>query len=658
MSVKTLNGVLSGFMTVTKTLIVAAMFGLSLAGCSDYSINSSQPPAPPTGSGPGSGGGTTPAALAVSSVSPSENMTGVSTAATIVISFNQSVSTTSAQNNVTVSNTQGTISVNGPTVTFIPSSGLQANTSYTVTVRGGTGGITDLNNTPLSQNKTWSFITGAISTIGQRSIRLIPTVTTPGSNELVSLGIPFPPNSLTDASRVRILDEQNNEIPAYVNPIAYWHYTTNAQAIRSVLVQFRVNMTGSTARTISFDYSSARTQSIAAEDYISGLTAGKSSAEIPRILAALSPEWLTASQVAGIQVTRSANTAFVDYENWFQTFYATAKNYSYTAAYDDWLFDRVTAIYKQYVRTGSTDYLQEAYNSAGYYRTHIDTSGSCVGSFRMTGKNCDLKYNYTEALALHYLLTGDSRYLPTIQIVADSWMNTNWPNFAYQYVPGADFWTERHAGMGWLAAIHAYQILGGATLRDRVDSYANAYFTHLASPPDGLGADGCWRHNSADHDQYEFNVQYAGCSPWMTTIIMDAMWQFYQMNGDTRVGPAARGFANFMESYGWRPDDSYARSGAISSYYFASSKVPVSTYANGDTGVNGNSMDWYTDEHNLGLLFAYALATHFTTDPVIKATYTNRIAQLRTVFTYGAIPTHRAFNWAFRGTSPFIYLLQ
>jgi len=470
------------------------------------------------------------------------------------------------------------------------------------------------------------------------TIRLIPATTSPGTNELVSLAIPFPPDTLTDASRLRILDENGNEVPAYVAPKVYWYFKPNTAAIRSVLVQFRRSFSSSAEQRVTFDYSAPRLQNLAAPNYAEGLMIGKSSTEIPRILPALTAEWLTSSLVAGPQITKGQNTAYPDYETWFEAYYAQARNYDYSADYTVWLFDRATAIYKQYIRTGNPDYLREAYNSATFYRSRINTSGSCIGSFNLGGKNCDAKYNYTEPFALHYMLTGDDRFVQTIRDVAEGWNN----GFDPDYTVGNGFWTERHAGFGWLAAIHAYEALGTQSYRDRMNYYANTLFAHVTTPPDGQGADGCWRHDANDHDASEFDSNYAGCSPWMTTMILDAMWQYWFITSDTRVGPAARNFASFMQSYGWAASDR--------SYYFASSKVPASQYA--------NSQDADTDLHNMEMIFIYSMAYGFDTNSANRLAYTSRITTARSIFTYGAISTKRAFNWAFRGTSAFVHLMR
>ncbi|MGD0088697.1 MAG: Ig-like domain-containing protein [Planctomycetota bacterium] len=55
----------------------------------------------------------------------------------------------------------GTVSYSGVTAVFIPKSNLASSTLYTVTVKGGAGGATDLAGNPLASNFVWSWTTGA-----------------------------------------------------------------------------------------------------------------------------------------------------------------------------------------------------------------------------------------------------------------------------------------------------------------------------------------------------------------------------------------------------------------------------------------------------------------------------------------------------------------
>ena len=65
-----------------------------------------------------------------------------------------------------------------------------------------------------------------------------------GDDVAVTVGIPFAPGQLQDVARVRILDAQEHEIAAHVEPMLYWY--PNKRSIRAVRAQFRAHLTGDT----------------------------------------------------------------------------------------------------------------------------------------------------------------------------------------------------------------------------------------------------------------------------------------------------------------------------------------------------------------------------------------------------------------------------
>jgi hypothetical protein len=68
-----------------------------------------------------------------------------------------------------------------------------------------------------------------------QTITLTPNAGT-GDHELINLKIPFPPGVLSNAGNVRILDDQGNEVAAFVKPLLTWHFRDGS--VRAVKVQF------------------------------------------------------------------------------------------------------------------------------------------------------------------------------------------------------------------------------------------------------------------------------------------------------------------------------------------------------------------------------------------------------------------------------------
>lgn len=112
-------------------------------------------------------------APAVSSVSPLANSTGVQTNVRPSVTFSEIIDpSTVTTSTFTLKNgtltVAGAVSVSGNSITFIPSSALSGNTSYTV---AATKGIKDIAGNPLVTEYTWGFTTGTVPDL------VAPTVT-------------------------------------------------------------------------------------------------------------------------------------------------------------------------------------------------------------------------------------------------------------------------------------------------------------------------------------------------------------------------------------------------------------------------------------------------------------------------------------------------
>ncbi|MCU1311003.1 MAG: hypothetical protein JWO20_2128, partial [Candidatus Angelobacter sp.] len=104
----------------------------------------------------------------VTSVSPSANSTGATTSTSVTATFNEQMTANSISGSTfqlrDSSNNQvgATVTYNSGTNTAVlqPTSALATSATYTATIAGGTGGVTDLAGNAMTSNFTWSFTTG------------------------------------------------------------------------------------------------------------------------------------------------------------------------------------------------------------------------------------------------------------------------------------------------------------------------------------------------------------------------------------------------------------------------------------------------------------------------------------------------------------------
>lgn len=154
------------------------------------------------------------------------------------------------------------------------------------------------------------------------------------------------------------------------------------------------------------------------------------------------------------------------------------------------------------------------------YRAGITGTGSAT-RIGVPSSSDDLKYHYTQGLAVHYLLTGDDRFREAAENVAvrahDLWTSPG-------YAGGSDFWTERHAGFGLLAYEWAAAVSDdkAALFAGWAAAAVSAYLDVQATYPVGYTntSERCFAHSAAAHGE---SFGYFGCSPWMSAILADGL---------------------------------------------------------------------------------------------------------------------------------------
>lgn len=482
----------------------------------------------------------------------------------------------------------------------------------------------------------------------------------------VSVGIPFAPGILKDAAKVRVLGADGVEIPAHVQSTLLWHFRDDS--IRAVRAQFAIPMDGSTA-TAYFTIDRPRTLEGTGWPYVEGLVDGEAGLRVPAVLATLTPEWLTASLIAGPQLPAQRGNA---YDGYVDTQFAWAEK---LPAEDStaWLFDRTTTLFKQYVRTGRADYLRAASLSYRFYMGHLRRSGrpfpyslnphECVGGWQFMKVNpCDVKYIYVEPILLALGLTGDDSEHDTALVshMIGLWASGGWSGISGAYTRLDQPFTERHAGLGLIQVVSAFEVTGDIDYRRDMERRIGALSAHQQRNPDGLPADGSWRHSWQVHEgeAYDPATDVRGASPWMSENIVDGLWHAWLVVEDARIPPMLTAFGRYLEKYGWIDtaalitpthdwrDPCSGPDGQIA-WYWSSSSAPVERLAKIE-----DSDGWYSDYHNVELALAVAAARYFETDAVQRAALNRRLARLAGSYSVACAKvdkTPRRFNWNNRG---------
>jgi hypothetical protein len=344
-------------------------------------------------------------------------------------------------------------------------------------------------------------------------VHLVPQAGVAGAQR-INFAVPLWPGALADAADVRV-EHEGSELATYARALA----SHGDGSVRSVQIQIEIDVVGETDVEVHFGTPAPiALDPVAVADTLV-LPDGT---EGPRVWALLPAAWLADSGVAGPQLPESDTQGSA-------TAWATLCDEdaygidAFVAAMGDtgsWLYDRGTALYRGYVRSGAASPLQSAYRETAIYVAGSTGRGVDV-QIPVPGAADDLKYHYAQHAAIHYLLTGDDRFREYAEDIAarahDLWGDPG-------YAGGADFWTERHAGFALLAYVWA-----GIVSDDRGDvfaGWADEAVTAYVAVQDGFppGYDDpdarCFAHTAEAHGE---DFGYVGCSPWMSAILADGL---------------------------------------------------------------------------------------------------------------------------------------
>ncbi len=358
------------------------------------------------------------------------------------------------------------------------------------------------------------------------TVQLVPAAGQSGT-QVVNFAVPLP-RGMTSAPAVRVA-HGGNDLDSYRRGLGAY----DDGSLRAIQIQVQLEISGPTSLELAIGATGGGDR--AAVDVATTLVAADGT-QGPKVWVLLPPAWMAGSGAFGRIVPQAeiAGTPLdawggvCDYDRWDTDAFIAQQ-----ASRDVWLFDRATAMYRGYAITGDAAPLASAYREAAIYRAGVTGRGSATRISIPTAAD-DLKYHYTQGMALHWLLTGDDRFRDAAEDVAvrthDLWTDPG-------YAGGADFWTERHAGF----ALHAYEWAAmvsddqAATFRGWADAAVATYLDMQATwPSSWTDRDArCFAHSADAHGE---GYGYNGCSPWMSAILADALEVHATRVGGTRAG--------------------------------------------------------------------------------------------------------------------------
>ncbi len=472
-------------------------------------------------------------------------------------------------------------------------------------------------------------------------------------HELVSFGLPLPPDFLSDPQHVRVVSESGQEISAAVRVLEPWRIGGREGSIRSLLIQFKLDFSHERTKRIKIVFQQRRQKNESSFVSIAETLLEEDGLKGPRVLALLPARWLCASGIVGPQTPAAESGPYRPYDQFVERNFPGSLAYLNSQVYSEWLFDRTTAYYKMYVRSGDSKFFDAAYHTAHFVRLHTKMDGPNAGIFMLKGP--DLKYVYPRAMHLHYLLTGDERMREAGKIMAQYCLKNQHPVYrpeTLKPVPlgidperGRNFWTLRHQGYGLLGILHGWELTGDRAYWAKARECVDAYYKHQRQPPDGREPDGSLRQDWALYDPNEATFKGA-TSAWMMALLLDPLFHYWTLSGDRRVPQMMIKWCDFLDRQGMVPDGSKA-------YYV------INCFAALDPKQEPGALGPDMEMHNPEMAYTFALGIFFSNDPKRVAIYRKRFDQLFPLaILLDVNHPARAFNWAFQFSSQLVYFMQ
>lgn len=460
------------------------------------------------------------------------------------------------------------------------------------------------------------------------TVQLVPQDGVAGTQR-INFAVPLWPAAVTDGDAVTVRHD-DIDLPCSRRTLALHR----DGSVRAVQIQIELDVGSGTEIEVAFGEAGATIDAIAVADTL----VTPDGTQGPRVWALLPAQWLADSGVTGPQLPVAATTGDAtawaercDYEAWGYDAFDTAAGDT-----GSWLYDRGTALYRGYARSGELVPLQSAYRETARYVADSSGSGDAL-QIPVPGAADDLKYHYAQHAAIHYLLTGDDRFREYAEDLAAR-VHTLWPDPGYG--GGADFWTERHAGFALLAYVWAAMVSDdeAASIDAWADDAVAAYLAVQQDFPPGYDdADArCFAHEAEAHGE---DYGYVGCSPWMSAILADGLDAWIRERDDATAATAKQALARLGRIVARDGLDGDGRP-----YYWMG------------VGTDADEIDEY-DEHWGESAYVVALAWWHDgrTDDALH----DAAAALVTGFAnHGEIGQLRSFNWQCRSAVATPWYLQ
>jgi hypothetical protein len=381
---------------------------------------------------------------------------------------------------------------------------------------------------------------------GTRGDDAIPVLVTAdqgaGTDAVVSLGVPFPPGALRDAS-LALVDPFGASVPRDARILARWPADGS---VRSVLVAFKATLAPGEAKVFRLKRDAQ------------GRAATIAPSPDGPFTASLPASWYAESLVTGASLPVTSDARFAAYESRLERGLAEM-NPPYESHGVDCerttnhrtYYDGPHAFFQRFARNPSPSSYRRARAEAGWYRAH---ELRFVDGRAMAVEVCERK-DWTPARPLawdvlrrmtgqgmldDHLLTGDPAAREAVLAMGEALLRD-----LPALVDGRENTlrvTERNMAWTLMGLAAAYALEPRADLRRAMTQVVDDAIAWQAA-----GKSGAFEHDIARPDPEECARGPRGASPFMTSLLVDALIDYQSVTHDGRVADVVRRVATWYE---------------------------------------------------------------------------------------------------------------
>ena len=351
---------------------------------------------------------------------------------------------------------------------------------------------------------------------------------------VVSLGVPFPRGALGDESRLRVVDGSGAERPIHVAVLARW---PQDGSIRSALVALRATLARGEEERLEIEYGAPRT---------SASPGALAPAPDGPAVAVLESEWYVRSGVSGAHVTREENTRFAEFDAELDS-RLTSMSPAYTTygvscggtTNHRTYYDGPHGLWQRFLRSADADRYRRAREESEWYRDNelewhegralavqvCEDDGWTPSSKldwgvirRMTG----------QGMLDDYLLTGDPAAREAVVAMGEAFVRSLPAQRGGR--ENSLLVTERNLAWTIMGVAAYYALDSRDEVREALESLVDEAIAWQAR-----GTSGAFEHDLVRPDPSECSDGPSGGSPFMTSLLIDALMDAHALTGDARI---------------------------------------------------------------------------------------------------------------------------